>query len=171
MNWRSKLSLATAALVALAVVGVAYATIPNDGVINGCYKTSGGTLRVIDGSVTSCRSNETALKWNVQGAQGPQGAQGEPGISLFAVVDQDGTLSSGTATEVEQEFDGHYVVTFDRDVTDCAATASLKHPDAVLSTHATIAMGGTSNDQVLVTWFTDSSLQNISTGFHLIVAC
>jgi hypothetical protein len=69
--------MAVAAL--LGIGGVAYATIPNSGVIHGCYTRSGGSLRVIDASVTTCKSTETALDWNVQGAIGPQGPQGVQG--------------------------------------------------------------------------------------------
>lgn len=70
------------------VSAVVYATIPNANVIHGCYSRSGGTLRVIDASVTQCKQTETALAWNVQGPigpigatgpTGPQGEQGEPG--------------------------------------------------------------------------------------------
>ena len=71
---------AAAALVLGA--GIAYATIPSGNVINGCYARSGGTLRVIDGGVTNCKSSETSLNWNVQGPQGaigPQGTQGATG--------------------------------------------------------------------------------------------
>ena len=69
-----------AALAAsVAVAGVALATIPNAGVINGCYLKSGGILRVIDSSTSTCSTKETSLAWNVQGAPGPQGAQGVPG--------------------------------------------------------------------------------------------
>jgi Collagen triple helix repeat (20 copies) len=73
-------------LVPVAVVGIAllggaaYATIPDGaGVIHGCYAKSGGALRVIDGTVTNCKSGETALQWGVQGPQGPQGPQGAQG--------------------------------------------------------------------------------------------
>jgi hypothetical protein len=68
------------AVVAAGLAGTAYATIPGgDGLIHGCYAKSGGTLRVIDASVTNCKSGETALNWNQQGQPGPQGPQGEPG--------------------------------------------------------------------------------------------
>ncbi|HUQ62465.1 MAG TPA: hypothetical protein VM121_01770 [Acidimicrobiales bacterium] len=60
-------------------VGTAYATIPSGNVINGCYSKSGGALRVIDGSVTACKSGETSLAWNVQGPVGPQGPAGATG--------------------------------------------------------------------------------------------
>ena len=52
--------LGTVATAALA--GTAYATIPaGDGAIHGCYAKSGGTLRVVDAAVTSCKAGETAL--------------------------------------------------------------------------------------------------------------
>ena len=76
---RALVILAGAACLVGVVAGVAYATIPNSGVINGCYTKSGGTLRVIDASVTNCTKTETALAWNVQGAQGIQGTQGIQG--------------------------------------------------------------------------------------------
>ncbi len=53
------LLIAFMAFVFLGVV--AYATIPDPaGVIHGCYSKSGGTLRVIDDSVTQCKSGETS---------------------------------------------------------------------------------------------------------------
>ena len=73
-------ALATAAGVLLVVAGVAYATIPDSsGAIHGCYARSGGSLRVIDATVTNCKSGETSLDWNVQGQQGPQGPNGPAG--------------------------------------------------------------------------------------------
>ncbi len=69
-----------AALGLLAVAGTASATIPDSNqVIHGCYSRSGGSLRVIDDSVTNCSKSETALGWNAQGPQGPQGPQGAQG--------------------------------------------------------------------------------------------
>jgi hypothetical protein len=72
--------LAAAAVAAFA--GTAYATIPGgDGTIHGCYSKSGGTLRVIDASVTKCKDGETALSWSQQGVPGPQGDSGAPGAT------------------------------------------------------------------------------------------
>jgi hypothetical protein len=59
--------------------GAAFATIPNGGVINACYAKSGGSLRVIDASVTNCKSGETALAWDEHGAVGPVGPPGPAG--------------------------------------------------------------------------------------------
>jgi hypothetical protein len=85
MNSRRKRSVAALAAVAallLTAGGVAYATIPGSGgVINGCYTRSGGSLRVIDASVTSCKSGETSLDWSVQGPQGPTGPAGPQGLA------------------------------------------------------------------------------------------
>ena len=82
-------------VVLVLVAGVAYATIPDaSGVIHACYSKSGGSLRVIDASVTTCKSGETSLSWSVQGIPGPQGPQGpagpqgpqgEPGSSIGSV--------------------------------------------------------------------------------------
>jgi hypothetical protein len=77
----SLVTVATLVAAALAVTaGIAYATIPSGGVIHGCYSKSGGALRVIDASVRNCKLGETALDWNVLGAQGPQGPQGPEGL-------------------------------------------------------------------------------------------
>jgi hypothetical protein len=67
--------LAAAALVVLVGAGIAYATIPDSGgTIHACYKTSGGTLRVIDAG--SCLASEQPLSWSQTGPQGLQGARG-----------------------------------------------------------------------------------------------
>jgi hypothetical protein len=68
------------AVATVALAGTAYATIPaGDGLIHGCYAKSGGTLRVIDASVTNCKSGESALNWSQQGVPGPQGPTGPKG--------------------------------------------------------------------------------------------
>lgn len=73
----------TAAAVAGGLIlagGVAHATIPAaDGTVDGCYHNTGGTLRVVDATVSQCRSSETAISWNQVGPQGPQGVKGEDG--------------------------------------------------------------------------------------------
>ena len=48
---------------------IAYASIPDaGGVIHGCYKTSNGSLRVIDSPAVQCDArNETPISWNQTG--------------------------------------------------------------------------------------------------------
>lgn len=69
------------AFVVLVLGIIAYASIPDaNGVIHGCYKKSGGTLRVIDDAVTQCDSRaEIPIQWNQTGPQGPQGPAGPQG--------------------------------------------------------------------------------------------
>jgi hypothetical protein len=72
--------LLAAAVLLAAAAGMALGSIPGDnGVINSCYSRSGGTLRVIDATVTNCKSGETSLNWNRAGAPGPQGLPGPQG--------------------------------------------------------------------------------------------
>ena len=63
----------------IAVAGVASATIPSNNVIDACYSRSGGSLRVIDATVTKCGKSETSLAWNVQVIKGDKGEPGETG--------------------------------------------------------------------------------------------
>lgn len=59
--------------------GVAYAAIPQGGVISACYGKATGDVRVIDAATAACRPGEVALSWNQQGVPGPQGAVGPAG--------------------------------------------------------------------------------------------
>ena len=73
------------AIIAVAVVaiagGVTYAVadIGGGGVINGCYKSQNGQLRLIDPATDSCHPSESAIAWSQTGPQGPAGATGPPG--------------------------------------------------------------------------------------------
>ena len=70
----------TVMLLLVAGVMMIRATIPDaKGVIHACYNRSGGTIRVIDDSVTGCGANETSLNWDVSGPAGPIGPQGPVG--------------------------------------------------------------------------------------------
>jgi hypothetical protein len=80
---RKPTALALGIAVLLAVgSGVAWAQIPDGGgLIHSCYSKSGGALRVIDASVTNCKSTETSLNWNQMGLQGPAGPTGATGAA------------------------------------------------------------------------------------------
>jgi hypothetical protein len=66
-------------LVAIAG-GVTYAVAEiGGGVINGCYKSQNGQLRLIDPATDSCLPSETPLSWSQTGQQGPMGDKGDKG--------------------------------------------------------------------------------------------
>lgn len=80
-----RLLLATTLLLALAA-GIAYAAIPgSNGVINGCYQATSGTLRVIGSNPTvgggKCSAGEKPLNWSQRGPTGTRGATGADGVN------------------------------------------------------------------------------------------
>jgi hypothetical protein len=114
---------------ALAVGGVAWADIPDSGVIQGCYKTVGGSLRVIDASLgESCKVGETSLSWNQSGPtgaqgpvgpQGPTGPAGAPSIFERAVGNGDVPNDPGTIGSLPLPA-GKYLITAKLDVAPSA---------------------------------------------------
>ena len=81
LGHRRRLLLACSGMILAVSAGIAYAAIPNtSGVINGCYLSGQGQLRVIDTEKgETCKSNETAISWNQKGPKGDQGIQGPKG--------------------------------------------------------------------------------------------
>jgi hypothetical protein len=77
---RVALAVTAVAIVAIAG-GVTYAVadIGGGGVINGCYKSQNGQLRLIDPASDSCHTSETAISWGQAGTQGPPGPKGDKG--------------------------------------------------------------------------------------------
>ncbi len=79
---RARFGLAPILSISLAVVafgGLALAG--GSGVIDACYKTNNGQLRVIDPATDKCLPSETALSWNQTGSAGPSGATGATGAT------------------------------------------------------------------------------------------
>jgi hypothetical protein len=75
-------ALAVTAVVVVAIAGgvtYAVADIGGGGVINGCYKSQNGQLRVIDPATDSCLPSEKAISWSQTGPPGPTGARGPTG--------------------------------------------------------------------------------------------
>ena len=80
----SRLALAVAAVAVLAIAGAvtyAVADIGGGGVINGCYKSQNGQLRVIDPATDSCNPSEKAISWSQTGPSGAKGATGATGAT------------------------------------------------------------------------------------------
>jgi hypothetical protein len=77
-----RVALAAAAVAIVAIAGgvtYAVADIGGGGVINGCYKSQNGQLRLIDPATDSCHPSETAISWSQTGPQGPAGPPGPTG--------------------------------------------------------------------------------------------
>jgi hypothetical protein len=148
-----RVALAVTAVVAVAVAGgvtYAVADIGGGGVINGCYKSQNGQLRLIDPATDTCLPSETAISWGQTGTQGPKGDKGDPGppgpkgdkgdpgaaaTPLFAVVDGRAatpTIVRGAhATSVNRGASaGAFIVGFDRNVRSCAYVATIGLPGA-----------------------------------------
>jgi hypothetical protein len=77
-----RVALAVTAVVIVAIAGgvtYAVADIGGGGVIDGCYKSQNGQLRLIDPATDSCHPSETAISWSQTGPQGPKGDKGDKG--------------------------------------------------------------------------------------------
>ena len=143
-----RVALAVTAVAVVAIAGgitYAFADIGGGGVINGCYKTQNGQLRVIDPATGHCLPSETAISWNQTGTQGPpgpigpqgptgpqgpkgdKGDPGQPATELWAVINSDGTVArqSGAVTATGTLGGGQYLVTFNRDVRQCDFQATV----------------------------------------------
>jgi hypothetical protein len=83
-SWRYLVTVGTALVVA-AAAGVGYATSvagSDAQVIQACFNTTNGLVRIVADNGTDCRAAEAAIAWNAQGPQGeagPPGPKGEPG--------------------------------------------------------------------------------------------
>jgi hypothetical protein len=90
MKWSrsrgTRLLVGTCIVVAVGGIATAVqASIPDGGVIHGCYAsngaraTNGTQLNIIDSSVASCNGNQTPIAWNAIGRTGPAGDTGGTG--------------------------------------------------------------------------------------------
>jgi hypothetical protein len=79
---RRGVAVAFVVVVAIAVAGIAYASIPDaNGVIHGCYAKTTGKLRVIDSGGNGCTSGENPLDWSQTGPTGTTGSTGATGAT------------------------------------------------------------------------------------------
>jgi hypothetical protein len=168
-----RVALAVTAVVAVAIAGgvtYAVADIGSGGVINGCYKSQNGQLRLIDPATDSCRPSETPISWSQTGPQGPPGA---PATALWAVVDgstgarvrESGTVSSARLGV------GTYEVIFNRNVSTCAFSGVIGNPGAGFSQgDIAVAVRAGNNNGVFV-GTADNTGTFADRNFHLAVFC
>jgi hypothetical protein len=129
----------TAVMVVTIAGGVTYAVaqVGSGGVINGCYKSQNGQLRLIDPAADHCLPSETPISWGQTGTQGPpgppgpkgdKGDPGEPATSLWAVVTGNQTLARGMGvTAISGPVsppNGQVNVTFNQNIRECVYLAT-----------------------------------------------
>jgi hypothetical protein len=69
----------TSLAVVLVAGAVAFADIPDDGVLHACYDKESGRLRVVDNK--GCHDDERKITWSQKGPQGPRGEAGPAGAA------------------------------------------------------------------------------------------
>jgi hypothetical protein len=112
------------------------------------------------------------------GEQGEQGEPGEPATRLWAVVSHTGTLVSssgvvGNPTLVT--LSGPVQITFNRNVSNCALSATLKHPSGTAAeTDAGEILASVSSENtsaVRVYTYNSALSEESGRAFHLVVFC
>lgn len=193
MHGRSRrVAVAVTAVVLVAIAGgvtYAVADIGGGGVINACYKSQNGQLRLIDPATDHCLPSETAISWGQTGTQGPTGPQGskgdkgdpgQPATELWAVIDSDGTVArqSGAVTASSAFGYGQYLVTFNRDVHQCDYQATIGtslNSTTVWATvppgWVTVSFGGVFNPGAVIVETYDTSGSNLPRDFHVALFC
>jgi hypothetical protein len=183
--------------VVTAGAGVAAAA-HHGGTINGCVAKSDGTLRIV-ASTASCTSKEKALSFNARGPKGAQGAQGPAGpqgpqgpkgdsgdggtttspttFQMYANVDAEGDLGSNVDAVkaiVDKPETGVYIVTFDKPIGSCAATAQSGEAggtDQPLQFASTAEFVKGQPDAWLVAFFNPQDNMFEATPFMVTVTC
>src|SRR5438067_11548969 len=64
----------TTVLVVVVAGTVAFADIPDSGVVHACYDRDSGRVRIVD--KTGCADHERKITWNARGPEGPRGETG-----------------------------------------------------------------------------------------------
>jgi hypothetical protein len=94
---------------------------------------------------------------------------------LFANIDTDGSIVSGDATGVTKPFDHIFRVTFEEDVSQCAAIVTPGTNPGGSGGYQTRAFPSTvvgfENENTVRVGFLDKDNNGLSTDFHLVVVC
>jgi hypothetical protein len=128
----SRVALAISAVAVVAIAGgasYAVAEIGGGGVLNGCYKSENGQLRLIDPATDSCHPSETAISWSQTGPQGPKGDKGDKGDPGASGASVNGITAATFVSEVASLTPGRALVARDltvRILNDIPAGGSVR---------------------------------------------
>jgi hypothetical protein len=186
--------VASVAIVAASVYGYSAIAGPTPQSYTGCLLAGKLMNIVIDGTAPApvCVKPAVQISWSQTGPTGPQGDTGVTGQtgatgatgpagaatnSLFADVAQNGTLVEGSpgTTATHLSATGDYAVTFTRDVSSCAAAATIGiNADGGLfesdgTIIANLGLGSFGNAVEVITSFNGGTGTDQS--FHLIIVC
>jgi hypothetical protein len=173
-------ALCSVAALAVAVIacGAAYAaSAAKSRTITVCVHHNGGGLY----RAARCDAHDSRLTWNAQGPAGPRGPAGAKGLSLFARVDQAGTLhqhSAGVTVTKDKTFTGVYHVFFAQNISRCAAVVSQGEaannsffPGTLYEAVVQSDPNNDGNPHEVAVFPTDPSGVPRDAGFDLILAC
>ena len=110
-----------------------------------------------------------------KGTTGATGAMGPPGAALWAVVNDDGTLRSGShVVSTMKVFEFQYNVTFDRDVSTCAYVVTQRPADGLFNPAQMIYQGTRwppGNTVAVGVFLVGGGIPSTQQGFSLAVFC
>jgi hypothetical protein len=156
----------------VALGGTSYAAtggFTSNGQLQACVGESGGVTLLKAGK--KCKSGQKKVAWNqsgpagakgatgtsgangtagATGSAGQPGAPGAPAVTLWARVDKNGNLVSGSGVTEAEGSGGIYNVNFNRNVANCGASATLNLGAAEII-HADPIGGGSPNEVQVVT--------------------
>lgn len=169
----------TAATLALIVAlgGTSYAafTLPRNSVGHRQLKQGAVRAREVKNGSIGAKDLSTNARRSLRGAAGPQGATGPEGpagpaaAEYFAVVRANGERISGNATSGSAGTVGNFTIGFSRQVTGCAATATLGTADSTTTVPGRITVNIVNGQAGVQTFAADGTAADLP--FHLIVAC
>ena len=175
----SRALAATAAVIVAIAGGVTYAVadIGGSGVINGCYKSQNGQLRLIDPATDSCRPSETAISWSQTGPAGTARAartsvRPRQRYGLSSTVQQERACGRAGRSRRHDLQAGAYEVIFNRNVSTCAFSAVIGNPGAGLPLAGDIVVATRAgNDNGVFVATRDNAGTLVDRNFHLEVFC
>jgi hypothetical protein len=129
----------------VALGGVSYAAsggFSSGGTLKACVNEE-GVVRLLK-TGRHCKRGQKAVSWNQTGPVGPKGsagatgatgpigltgASGQPSNVMWAKIGAEGTLEAGHGvTDIKDNGEAPYTVTFEKDVTNCAVVATQNSP-------------------------------------------